>query len=217
MTEQVNAGKAKIIYVYDALCGWCYGFSPFIREIRDEYADEFDFDIISGGMVLDEREGLVQPDMSAYILNAIPRVEEYTGIQFGESHKQQLRDGTLFQSSVKPAVALTLFKTILPEKAFRFAADMQRSFFYEGHNLEDDSTYASILQAYAVDLPGFLTQLASDKYKYLAYREFEQVQQWGVTGFPALIGQKQGHYYWLSNGYQPYQQLKKLVEEFRII
>ena len=217
MTEQVKNTTAKIFYVYDALCGWCYGFSPLIKKIYEEHASDFDFDIISGGMVVDEREGLVKPEMSEYILNAIPRVEEYTGIQFGESHKQQLRKGSLFQSSVKPAIALTLFKSMLPEKAFDFAADMQHRFFYEGNNLQDDQTYISRLEDYPIDATTFLSQLSSDKFKYMAYLEFQQVQEWNVTGFPALIGKKDGQYYWLSKGFQPYAQLKKLVEDFRNI
>ena len=28
-----------IYYCYDAYCGWCYGFSPVIKKIADEYKD----------------------------------------------------------------------------------------------------------------------------------------------------------------------------------
>ena len=27
--------KPKIIYVYDALCGWCFGFSPSMEKIKE--------------------------------------------------------------------------------------------------------------------------------------------------------------------------------------
>ncbi len=43
--------RGRIIYVNDALCGWCYGFSPVITAIHEKYKDELDFEVISGGMV----------------------------------------------------------------------------------------------------------------------------------------------------------------------
>ncbi len=42
----------KLIYVYDALCGWCYGFSPVITDFSARHASEFAVEVVSGGMVL---------------------------------------------------------------------------------------------------------------------------------------------------------------------
>ena len=69
--------KPRIIYFFDTLCGWCYGFSPVIKQIADKYGDEFDFEVISGGMMMGER---VQPAsvMADYILNAYKTVENRT-------------------------------------------------------------------------------------------------------------------------------------------
>ena len=30
-----------VFYCYDAYCGWCYGFSPVIRRIAEEYEGKF--------------------------------------------------------------------------------------------------------------------------------------------------------------------------------
>ncbi len=29
-----------LVYVYDALCGWCYGFAPVIKAFAERYAEE---------------------------------------------------------------------------------------------------------------------------------------------------------------------------------
>ena len=29
--------KPTILYVYDIMCGWCYGFSPVINRLYEEY------------------------------------------------------------------------------------------------------------------------------------------------------------------------------------
>lgn len=205
--------KGKIIYVYDALCGWCYGFSPVIKRIYDEHKNDFDFEILSGGMVLDEREGIVTPEMCEYILESIPRVEEYAGVQFGEPHKKQLREGTLYQSSLKPSAALCAFKKHKPDDAIYFAHDMQKKFFYEGKSLEENATYTELAEAFGIDAETFVKETESDEYKYLAHLEFDYVQKMGITGFPALIGEKNNEYYWLSEGYQPYNNIKNAIEQ----
>jgi putative protein-disulfide isomerase len=206
--------KGKVIYIYDAFCGWCYGFSPVITKIFEEIKEDFEFEILSGGMIMGEREGIVQPEMAKYILEAIPRVEEYTGVKFGEAHKQQLREGHLYQSSLKPSAALCAFKKLLAEEAIYFAASMQQKFFKEGKSLEENKTYREIVSDYELDEEAFIKDIESDKYKYLAHVEFDYGVRMGVKGFPALIGIKDNEYYWLSEGYQPYKNVKKAIEQF---
>ena len=44
-----------VIYCYDAYCGWCYGFSPVIKQIAEEYKDQFDIEVLSGGMIITDK------------------------------------------------------------------------------------------------------------------------------------------------------------------
>lgn len=44
--------KPILVYCYDAYCGWCYGFSRVIKKIYEEYKDQLDFEVLSGGMIL---------------------------------------------------------------------------------------------------------------------------------------------------------------------
>ncbi len=210
--------KAKLIYLYDALCGWCYGFSPVITRVREEYAAELDMEIFSGGMVLGENAGIITPEKAAYILDAIPRVEEYTGIQFGETHKQQLQSGSLYQSSLKPAIALSVFKKYQAQDAIPFAAAMQKAFFLNGESLESDATYRGLLEQFpSINSDTFLQEMTTDDARYAAQQDFDYAAELGVTGFPALLGFKDDHYYWLSRGFQPYPQLKTVIERFKTI
>jgi len=41
--------KVKLIYYFDALCGWCFGFSPVISQLEKEFEDRLNFEVISGG------------------------------------------------------------------------------------------------------------------------------------------------------------------------
>ena len=44
-----------IIYCYDAYCDWCYGFSPVITRLDEEYRDLLTIEVLSGGMILPEQ------------------------------------------------------------------------------------------------------------------------------------------------------------------
>ena len=129
--------KPKIIYIYDPLCGWCYGFSPVIRKLEQEYSESIDFDILSGGMVIGDREGLIG-DKADYILSVIPRLEEYTGVTMGEAYKTKLKDKSLYQSSMKPCIALEVFKSFNTKDAITFASDLQKAQYVEGDDLQQN-------------------------------------------------------------------------------
>jgi PiT family inorganic phosphate transporter/sodium-dependent phosphate transporter len=64
----------RIIYCYDAYCGWCYGFSPVIKTIYEKYKDQFEFETISGGMIPVESTQHIGV-IANYILDAYKTVE----------------------------------------------------------------------------------------------------------------------------------------------
>ncbi len=74
-----------LIYCYDAWCGWCYGFSPVMREIEATFAGRLQVEVLSGGMILPETPQPIGAT-AGYIQQAYKTVEEYTGIKFGEDY-----------------------------------------------------------------------------------------------------------------------------------
>src|SRR4051812_21753261 len=76
-------GAVSLYYCYDAYCGWCYGFSPVISRIAEEYKDRLTFEVLSGGMIRHETPQHFGP-IARYVQTAYTRVEELTGIKFGE-------------------------------------------------------------------------------------------------------------------------------------
>src|SRR5574343_503877 len=119
----INMTKEKIIYVYDPMCGWCFGFGKVMGEFFEEYKDSFEFDVMSGGMVVGAREGEVG-DFADYILGAYKRVEDYSGMTFGEPYLAQLRTKKLWVSSVKPSIALEVFKSFNTKDVVHFSHDL---------------------------------------------------------------------------------------------
>lgn len=206
--------KDTVIYVFDPMCGWCYGFSEIIKQAATEYQSDFDFQIISGGMVVGEREGPIG-DFADYILGAYKRVEEYSGQTFGEPYLAQLRTKELYSSSVIPSIALEVFKSYFPDMAINFAHEMQRAYFYDGLDLRLDEVYLELIKPYGIPEEEFLQRLHSLEYKNLALAGFQQSAHLGVSGYPAVLAIHSGKYYSLANGFTPYQNLKEVFQKLK--
>ena len=204
-----------LYYCYDAYCGWCYGFSPVIRRLFEEYKHQLAFDVLSGGMILPEEPQPIGV-MAGYIQKAYKTVEERTGIKFGEDwlwHIFNPEESDWFPYSEKPAIALCVFKDYHHDLAIPFAADLQYALHYEGRDLCDDEAYRHLLEKYGIPDVEFYTKLHSPEYKEKAYYEFALVKQLKVTGFPTVFLQvSDTKFHLLSRGYTDYTTLKTGIE-----
>jgi putative protein-disulfide isomerase len=207
--------KPTIIYCYDAYCGWCYGFSPVIKKMESQYSGQLMFEVLSGGMILNENPKPISV-MAGYIKDAYKIVEEHTGIKFGADflwHIFHPEDSDWFPDSEKPAIAMCIFKELHPEKQVQFAADLQFALHGEGRDLCDDEAYRGLLEKYDIEAEGFYKQLHSEEYKEKAYYEFALVKQLQVTGFPAVLLQlSESKFYLLARGYSPYETLEERLK-----
>lgn len=217
-TSAVNPGlfkqkePMKLLYVYDPLCGWCYGFGPVVERIEKEYAGSVEVEIISGGMITGSR---VEPvgRMAGYILNAIPRVERMTGIEFGEPYKELLKEGTYITSSVKPSLALCVFKSFATTQAVEYGHTIQTAFYKEARDLNQDELYAELAVPFGIDRTIFLERMKDSSYLKKAEDEFKRAADLGVTGFPCLLIKQGNTYAKLAAGYTDYNSIDKYLKK----
>ncbi|MBS1917978.1 MAG: DsbA family protein [Bacteroidetes bacterium] len=208
--------KHTLIYCYDAYCGWCYGFSPVIKRIAEEYKHYFTFEVLSGGMIITEEQVPISAS-AAYIQKAYKTVEEHTGIKFGEDflwHIFNPDKSDWFLSSEKPAIAMCVFKEYYPLLQVQFASDLQYALKYEGRDLCDDEAYRHLLEKYHIPAEAFYKKLHGKEYKEKAYYEFALVKQLQVTGFPALLLQvNESKFFLLAKGFTDYDTLKTRIDK----
>lgn len=204
-----------IYYCYDAYCGWCYGFSPVIKRIAEEYKDKLVFEVLSGGMIPAENPRPIAAT-AKYISEGYKRVEELTGIKFGPDYLWHIfhpEESDWFQHSEKAAIAMCIFKEIHPDKQVDFAGDLQYSLHFEGRDLTDDEAYRHLLEKYTINADDFYTKLHSEAYREKAYYEFSLCRQLQVTGFPAVLMQVEDtKFYLVAKGYTHYDDVKTRID-----
>ena len=204
--------KIKLLYVYDPLCGWCYGFGPVVEKIEKNYKADVDVEIISGGMVMGDRIAPVG-NMAEYILQAIPRLERMTGAEFGEPYKQLLKEGTYVTSSEKPSVALCVYKSFKKDSVVSYGHTIQTSFYKYAKDLNNDTLYADIAKTFGIDRTQFLNRMKDSTYLNQAHAEFKQAAALGVTGFPTLLMKQGNGYVKISEGYASYETIEKYIQK----
>lgn len=204
----------KLIYVYDPICGWCYGFTPVIQQLQQQFGKEMEFEIVSGGMLLHANRRPASA-MYTYIQDAHKRVEETTGVTFGPAFLDGYLQTDDVMDSEKPGLALTIFKQYQPENAISFAHDMQAALNYEGKSLNDDETYKTLAEKYHLPAQEFLDKMKEDEQRYATHEEFNMVQQWGITGFPAVIIDNGEQLFLIARGYTPLERIQEAITEIK--
>jgi putative protein-disulfide isomerase len=205
-----------LIYCYDAYCGWCYGFSPVMKRIAADFKDRLEIEVLSGGMMTGNNKMPIEK-IGPYIQSAYKRVEEITGIKFGEDflwHTANPDKSDWLMNSEKPAIALCIFKEYYPGQQLDFASDLQYALNYEGRDLDDDEAYRHLLEKYELPVEEFYSKLKAGNYKEKAYYEFALCRQLNVDSFPqVLIQLGETKFFLIAKGFTAYEDVKERVEK----
>jgi putative protein-disulfide isomerase len=213
LCQNFNMEKPTLIYIYDALCGWCYGFSPVMQKLYEAYQDRIAFEVLSGGMITGRR---VQPlsAMADYIRQASQLLAEVTGVSPSEDYYSNiLEKGTYRSDSLPPAIALNILKEKSPEDQFPLAQAIQHLYYTQGQDLNQVETYLPLAREKGWEEETFKKKFVDPAYADRAREEFKQVQEWGLDGFPAVLGKKGTALVLISHGYQPFEQVNEAVKQ----
>lgn len=203
--------KPEIIYVFDPLCGWCYGFSPVITRIKSEMNSDVDFLVLSGGMV---REASPIGEIAGYIKTAYKVVEDTTGVKFGEKFLNDiLENSNAIFFSLPPAKALAVLRIHKPGKCIEIASRLQKAIYFDGIEVDDYSAYSQIAKEFGMEPDDFLLQVKSAEIAEIVENEFKMVAGLGVNGYPTVILRKGKETQLLSRGYMDYDSLHNVIKE----
>lgn len=199
--------QARLLYVMDPMCSWCWGFAPVLESLAEQAAmADVGLQLVLGGL----RRDAVAVDAAARVryLGYWQAVNASTGQLF--NFTEGLPEGLVYDT--EPACrALVTARHIAPELVWPLARLIQRAFYTEGV----DVTRASVLVALA-ERAGIARRVFAEAFDSTAQREataadFSWAQDLGIAGFPTLLAQNNGQVALLTNGYQPLATLQPLL------
>lgn len=204
--------KPRLYYIFDPLCGWCFGMSPSITALHHEWKDLVEFEVISGGMVLSDRVGPVR-NFAHIIQGSRARLEETTGVRFGEAFWTKLEQGDMVMSSLKPSIALAVSRDLAPGRSVEFAAALQKAIYVDGLEPDETEAYRPMATSFGLDAEEFIKRMGFPHYEMVANKDFAQSAKWGIQGFPSVVVFHQDQGYLIARGYLPFDALDKTLRE----
>ena len=175
----------SVVYVADAYCGWCWGFSQRLGEFEAANRHKVAFNVISGGLFVGERAKSIAS--YPHIPQANERIAHLTGASFGEPYQALLREGSMVMDSVDAAAGLVALRAQAPERAVHWFHELQAAFYGRGLSLSDPATIAGIASAQGLDEGLALRALADGSAQAQARRDFELASRLGVVSYPTLL------------------------------
>jgi len=202
----------RLWYVYDALCGWCYGFSPVMQRIHKHYGEQLPVEVLSGGMVRGDRIGAIGT-VAPYISWAYKEVERRTGVRFGEKFLHGvLAKGTSVFTSLPAAFAMTALKSQQPNNALAFAHRLQHAVYDDGIEPSVYEHYAPYAEEFGFDGETFIHLMHQTHIQQRAHEEFALCARLGITGFPTVLVQRGHELTLLAQGFVEYETLKNRID-----
>ena len=180
------------------MCSWCWGFAPEIETL----ADEFPVEVVVGGLRPGPMAQPLDDRMADSLSHHWVEVAERTGQPFDPDFLDR-RDGWVYDTE-PAAIAVTSLRAEDESKTLAYFTDIQNAFYADGQDVTDFEVLAALAEKHGADVESFLTTLRTDDAKKRAWEDFSRSRNWGISGFPALIGElEDGRLALLARGWTP--------------
>src|SRR5471032_1508784 len=142
---------ATLHYIYDPLCGWCYGAEPLLNAARSVLPIQ----LHGGGMMTGANRQSVSPQLRDYVMPHDRRIAEYTSQQFGEAYFEGLlRDETAVFDSAPP-IAAVLAAEQVSGHGLELLGRLQSAHYLEGRRIADEAVLFEIADDMGLEQAAF--------------------------------------------------------------
>jgi putative protein-disulfide isomerase len=190
MTEAQMITPTEITYLFDPLCGWCYGAMPKLAALAR--APNIALKLAPTGLFSAGGARTMDASFAAYAWANDQRIAELTGQKFSPAYREKIlgAHGALFDSG--PAtLALTAVAIEAPEREHQALQAIQIGRYVDGRDVTSLEVLADIVAG--LGFPGASSRISSPdtelrkttNARVAAARR--DMQSFGVRGVPALI------------------------------
>jgi putative protein-disulfide isomerase len=198
---------ARLLYVMDPMCSWCWGFAPVLESLAEQAAAAgVPLHLVLGGL---RRDG-VAIDTAARVryLGYWQAVNASTGQLF--NFEQGLPEGLVYDT--EPACrALVTARSLDVSSVWPLAKLIQQAFYTQGVDVTRASVLVDLAERAGIPRIVFAEAFDSAEQRAATLADFSWVQDLGISGFPTLLAERNGQLALLTNGYQPLEVLAPLL------
>jgi len=173
----------RLIYVGDPMCSWCWGFAPEIESLTDDLPVE----VVVGGLRPGPMAQPLEDRMADFLKHHWVEIGERTGQPFDTGFLDR-RDGWVYDTE-PAAMAVTQLRDMNEPRTLDYFTDIQMAFYGEGRDVTDFAVLTDLTAGYDIDQEDFSSAIMSDQAKKRAWNDFSRTRNWGISGFPTVVGE----------------------------
>jgi putative protein-disulfide isomerase len=176
--------NAVLHYIYDPLCGWCYGAEPLVSAASK--VDGLALRMHAGGLW--PQPTRLPDHMRRYIQQADARVGQMSGQPYGEAYL----NGLLFDPDLvlesRPVIAAVLAAQSLdPSKALPMLRAIQHAHYERGQHVVREATLREAAAEIGLDAAAFAEALKTVRVDEHIAASQELMNNVGAQGFPTFV------------------------------
>ena len=194
MTDRITG----LIYVGDPMCSWCWGFAPEIESL----AEEMPVEVVVGGLRPGPMAESLEDRLAGFLGHHWAEIAKRTGQPFDTTILER-RDGWVYDTE-PAAIAVTQMREMNETKTLGYFTDIQMAFYGRGEDVTDFDVLTELTEGHGIDQEAFAEALRSEEAKTRAWSDFSRARNWGISGFPTLVGElEDGRLALLARGWSP--------------
>jgi putative protein-disulfide isomerase len=176
--------SATLHYIYDPLCGWCYGAEPLVSAA----AQAPDLALALHGGALWAEPTQLPEATRLYIRQADQRIAAMSGQRFGpDYHNGLLLDPTMVLESRPPTAAVLAAQSLDPTKTLPMLRGIQHAHYEQGRRVVEPEVLADIAVEVGFDRAQFENALSSAPVEEHIDETHRLMSLVGAQGFPTFV------------------------------
>lgn len=180
----------RISYLFDPLCGWCYGATPALERLGAQ--EDFSIDLVPSGLFAGEGAFPMNAAFAAHAWEADQRIAKLSGQCFSDEYRANVLEGSASKvDSGAATLALTAVRLSAPEREFETLKAIQRARYVEGRDNGDAAVIGEVLSG--LGLADAAARFDAQDEELLAANGARiaegraEMRRYGVSGVPTLI------------------------------
>lgn len=172
---------AKLYYVYDPMCSWCWGYAPTWKRIEAELTPYLGIQYVLGGLAPDS-DVPMPVDMQTQIASYWHKIESDLGTSFNHD---------FWSLNVPKRSTYPACRAVLAARKQRSEREMyhaiQQAYYLDAKNPSEPEVLLEVAEQIELETDAFRKDFFSDEIKQLLAKEIHFARSIGGNSFPSLF------------------------------
>jgi putative protein-disulfide isomerase len=178
------SAPARLHYVHDPMCSWCWAFTPMYATLRAHLSDRIEVHRLLGGLAPDTDRPMPE-EMRAYLQATWREIERRVpGTRFNFDFWRRCTPRRATYPACRAVIAArrqgAAFDTAMTRA-------IQHAYYLQARNPSDDETLVALAGEIGLDVPTFVEALHAPETRERLRDEISLARALGVDSFPSLV------------------------------